>query len=292
MKNLNLFIIFSLVASITLTSCDKNKTALPELKTQIDSLNYALGVAYGGNIYEGSIASKGDSIEIAIKAFMKGFNEGIEGDIDPENAEVIDLGTQIGTALKEQKKSGLLGDSSLKVDIDLIKQGLINGLKGSNVQMTPEEAQVYLNATMETLKAKRDEAKYGPNKTAGELFLAENSKKAGVITTTSGLQYEVITKGKGALPTDDSKVKVHYHGTLIDGTVFDSSVDRKEPATFLVGQVIPGWTEALKLMPVGSKYKLYIPQQLAYGSRDMGPQSPIKPFSTLIFEVELISIEK
>jgi FKBP-type peptidyl-prolyl cis-trans isomerase FklB len=99
----------------------------------------------------------------------------------------------------------------------------------------------------------------------------------------------VIKKGTGALPTDTSRVKVHYHGTLIDGTVFDSSVERKEPATFGVNQVIKGWTEALKLMPVGSKYKLYIPQELAYGGADQGT---IKPFSVLIFEVELLSIEK
>ena len=110
-----------------------------------------------------------------------------------------------------------------------------------------------------------------------------------MITTASGLQYEVIKKGTGALPTDTSRVKVHYHGTLIDGSTFDSSVDRGEPAVFGVNQVIKGWTEALKLMPVGSKYKLYIPQELAYGGQDQGA---IKPFSALIFDVELLSIEK
>jgi FKBP-type peptidyl-prolyl cis-trans isomerase FklB len=130
---------------------------------------------------------------------------------------------------------------------------------------------------------------YGANKTAGEKFLAENKNKPGVITTASGLQYEVITKGNGPLPTEASKVKVNYHGTLIDGTVFDSSVQRKEPVTFPVNGVIKGWTEALLLMPVGSKYKIYVPQELAYGSQDRGA---IKPFSMLIFEVELLSIEK
>ena len=155
--------------------------------------------------------------------------------------------------------------------------------------MSPEEAQAYLTATMQALQAKKLEKQYGPNKQAGEAFLAANKAKAGVITTASGLQYEVIKKGTGALPTDTSRVKVHYHGTLIDGTVFDSSVERKEPATFGVNQVIKGWTEALKLMPVGSKYKLYIPQELAYGGADQGT---IKPFSVLIFEVELLSIEK
>jgi len=183
----------------------------------------------------------------------------------------------------------LMGDSTLKVDVDLIKQGLINGLKGSEIQMTPKEAQNYLQTTMEALQAKKMAATYGPNKTAGEQFLAANTKKAGVITTASGLQYEILVQGNGELPTDTSKVKVNYHGTLINGTVFDSSIERKEPVVFPVNQVIPGWTEALKLMPVGSKFKLYVPQNLAYGPKEQGD---IKPFSMLIFEVELLSIEK
>ena len=118
---------------------------------------------------------------------------------------------------------------------------------------------------------------------------AENAKKEGVKTTSSGLQYKIIKEGNGAVPTDSSKVKVNYKGTLIDGTQFDSSYDRKEPTTFRANQVIKGWTEALTMMPVGSKWELYIPQDLAYGAREAGQ---IKPFSTLIFEVELVGIEK
>ena len=121
-------------------------------------------------------------------------------------------------------------------------------------------------------------------------FLAENKAKEGVVTTPSGLQYKIITKGNGAVPADSSKVKVNYKGTLIDGTEFDSSYKRNEPATFRANQVIKGWTEALTMMPVGSKWELYIPYDLAYGSRETGSQ--IKPFSTLIFEVELLGIEK
>ena len=129
------------------------------------------------------------------------------------------------------------------------------------------------------------EKKYADNKAAGEKFLAENKTKEGVVTTPSGLQYKIITKGTGEIPADSSKVKVNYKGTLIDGTEFDSSYKRKEPATFRANQVIKGWTEA-----VGSKWELYIPQELAYGARETGGQ--IKPFSTLIFEVELVGIEK
>jgi FKBP-type peptidyl-prolyl cis-trans isomerase FklB len=134
------------------------------------------------------------------------------------------------------------------------------------------------------------EEQFGENKAAGEKFLAENAKKEGVVTTESGLQYKIIKAGKGEIPTKESTVKVHYKGTLIDGTEFDSSYSRKEPAKFGVTNVIKGWTEALQLMPVGSKWELYIPQELAYGERQSG--SHIKPFSALVFEVELLEIEK
>ena len=291
MKKLNIFLVVAVIAASVLSSCNSNSTKMPSLKKQIDSLNYAFGLANGNGIkqyYLAADSANADSLNAKIESLLRGMDEGMKGDV-AENPELAELGTNIGNALKEQKTAGLMGDSSLTVDIKLIKQGLVNGMKGSNIQMTAEEAQTYLNATMQKLQEKRMQEQNGPNKAAGEVFLKENAKKAGVVTTASGLQYEVIKKGTGALPNDTSRVKVHYHGTLIDGTVFDSSVDRGEPAVFGVNQVIKGWTEALKLMPVGSKYKLYIPQELAYGSQSMGN---IKPFSALIFEVELIGIEK
>ncbi len=291
MKKLNIFLVVAVIAASVLSSCNSNSTKMPSLKNQIDSLNYAFGLANGNGIkqyYLAADSANADSLNAKIESLLRGMDEGMKGDV-AENPELAELGTNIGNALKEQKTAGLMGDSSLTVDIKLIKQGLVNGMKGSNIQMTAEEAQTYLNATMQKLQEKRMQEQNGPNKAAGEVFLKENAKKAGVVTTASGLQYEVIKKGTGALPNDTSRVKVHYHGTLIDGTVFDSSVDRGEPAVFGVNQVIKGWTEALKLMPVGSKYKLYIPQELAYGSQSMGN---IKPFSALIFEVELIGIEK
>lgn len=124
---------------------------------------------------------------------------------------------------------------------------------------------------------------------AGRKFLSENAKKQGVVSLPSGLQYEIITEGTGPKPAASDKVKVHYHGTLLDGTVFDSSVERGSPAEFGVTQVISGWVEALQLMPTGSKWRLFIPSDLAYGERGAGAQ--IKPFSTLIFEVELLGIK-
>jgi FKBP-type peptidyl-prolyl cis-trans isomerase FklB len=287
MKNLMIYTAVVLMAAVGFTACNSNKTKLPELKSQLDSLNYAYGIVNGAGIKQ--YYMKGDSTDKAIKSLLAGYKEGSKGEVTKETAELADLGSKIGGSLKEQSKTGLLGDSSLKVDIKLIKQGLINGLKGYKEQMDAAKAGEFLQKTIPAIQAKKMESQYGPNKKAGELFLQENAKKPGIVTTASGLQYEVITKGNGALPTDASNVKVHYHGTLIDGTVFDSSIDRKEPVVFPVNQVIKGWTEALKLMPVGSKYKLYVPQELAYGSADRGA---IKPFSTLIFEVELISIEK
>lgn len=291
MKNLNIFLVVAVIAASVFSSCNSNSTKLPSLKNQLDSLNYAFGLANGHGIkqyYLAADSANADSLNSKIESLLRGMDEGMKGDA-AANPELAELGTNIGKALKEQKTAGLMGDSSLTVDIKIIKQGLINGMKNSNIQMTAEDAQTYLNTTMQKLQEKRMQEQHAPNKAAGEVFLQENAKKAGVVTTASGLQYEIIKKGTGATPTDSSRVKVHYHGTVIDGTVFDSSVDRGEPAVFGVNQVIKGWTEALKLMQVGSKYKLYIPQELAYAEQSMGN---IKPFSALIFEVELISIEK
>ena len=287
MKKLNIFIAVALVAAFTFSSCTGSKPKLPELKTQVDSLNYALGLAYGDNLKTNYI--KGDSAKKSIKTLLEGIEEGTKGKVEKQDEELVNLGNQIGSSLKQQKKAGFLGDSALAMNYDLIKQGLLNGLKSSKLGMTAKDGQTYLQKTMMARQAQKMEKQFGPNKTAGELYLKENAKKPGVVTTASGLQYEVVTKGNGPIPTETDRVKVNYHGTLIDGTVFDSSVERKEPVVFGVNQVIKGWTEALKLMPVGSKYKIYVPQALAYGSQT---QAKIKPFSTLIFEVELISIEK
>ena len=168
--------------------------------------------------------------------------------------------------------------------------GFIAGTLEKGGVMSMEAAQAYTRTAMEAIKTKALEEKYADYKAENEKFLADNKAKEGVKTTPSGLQYKVITEGKGEIPADTCKVKVNYKGTLIDGTEFDSSYKRNEPATFRANQVIKGWTEALTMMPVGSKWELYIPQDLAYGARESGGQ--IKPCSTLIFEVELLSIEK
>lgn len=253
----------------------------PVLKNRIDSLNYAFGLANGEGIKMYYLSN--DSTNERFNSLMKGIEDGRKG--NSKYPEVEGIGKNIGQSLKSQKETGLFNEESIPVNIELIKQGLINSVLGYD-QMTAQEAESYINTTMMGLQEKKDEETYGENRRAGEAFLAENATNPGVITTESGLQYKVIKAGKGKKPESTDRVKVMYKGTLIDGTEFDSS---KEPITFGVTQVIKGWTEALQLMPVGSKWELYIPQELAYGKQNTGT---IKPFSALIFEVELIDIEK
>ena len=286
MKKLNILFAIACITLVSFVSCNNNTTKKPILSSQIDSLNYAFGLTNGEGIRD--YYFKNDTTGAKLDSFLKGLNEGLESKEDGKNTELTNIASQIGATLKQQQTIGLLGDTTLTVDYDLIRQGLINGIKKFDTQMSAAEAQEYLNTTMQELYEKRMAIEYKENKLAGEAFLAENATKQGVVVTESGLQYKIIKNGRGTKPTETSMVKVHYHGTLIDETVFDSSVESGRPVTFGVNQVIKGWTEALQLMPVGSKWILYIPQELAYGVQDQGT---IKPFSTLIFEVELISIE-
>ncbi|MCR9173076.1 MAG: FKBP-type peptidyl-prolyl cis-trans isomerase [bacterium] len=182
------------------------------------------------------------------------------------------------------------------INLDKLEAGFIDGVNEKASRVSDDAFQGMkesINAEADRLqaaKAEKDAELYKGNKEAGEKFLAENAKKPGVKVTESGLQYEVLKAGSGPKPSATSRVTVHYHGTTIDGAVFDSSVDRGEPATFGVNQVIKGWTEALQLMPKGAKYKLYIPQELAYGATPQ-PGGPIEPYEALIFEVELLEIQ-
>ena len=225
----------SLVTMVLLVvSCNKNGVTKKPLKTELDSVSYAIGLSVAGNV----------------KSSFDDF------------------------------------------DNDLFIQGFMNAIDSANIQLEEADAQkvvqVYFQKKQKEEAAERA-AEGLKNKEAGEAFLAENKAKDGVQTTESGLQYIVLKEGTGEKPTTASKVKVHYHGTLLDGTVFDSSVDRGEPAEFGVTQVIKGWTEGLQLMPLGSKYKFFIPQELAYGANPR-PGGAIKPFATLIFDVELLEI--
>ncbi len=180
-------------------------------------------------------------------------------------------------------------ESGCIMDRELFVKGFVEGLMGTPLDISKDSVISLIQKNMEYYTATAMEKKYGQNRIDGENFLKTNLKKDSVQHTASGLQYKVITMGTGDKPTKDQKVKVNYEGRLINGTVFDSSYKRKQPATFGVGQVIKGWTEALQMMPVGSKWELYIPQELAYGAKEQGK---IPPFSCLIFTVELLDIVK
>lgn len=188
------------------------------------------------------------------------------------------LGLSIGNNFQNS------GINDLQIE-DFVK-GLKDILGGQTSEISYDEAKQVINDYFMKLQKEKFEI----NKKAGEEFLNINKGKAGVVTLPSGLQYQVLQKGEGPKPTASDKVKCHYHGTLINGTVFDSSVQRGEPAVFGVSQVIPGWVEALQLMPVGSKWRLFIPSDLAYGEHGAG--EAIEPNSALIFEVELLDIVK
>lgn len=179
----------------------------------------------------------------------------------------------------------LQGQGLEEVDGAVLGQALNDVFAKGDLKMSPEEAGQFLNAHFSALQAKQHE---GAIK-AGQEFLAANSKKEGVVTLDSGLQYMILTEGQGEKPTAASTVTTHYHGTTIDGEVFDSSVQRGTPASFPVNGVIAGWTEALQLMAVGSKWRLFVPSNLAYGDRGAGPK--IGPHATLIFDVELLEIK-
>lgn len=255
-----------------------HKVKTVELKNFTDSINYAFGMLNGDQMRMYLLANDTDGI--AQKDFIENINKAMK--VSARNPQLVMMGKQIGSAIREQEPTGLLGMENVATNFELIKQGFVNGMYDYDTQFDSRTAGEYIENTMTQIK-------YGEAIAAGKKFLEENKLKEGVITTESGLQYEVIKMGKGAKPTATDKVKVHYHGTLTDGTVFDSSVDRGEPITFALNQVIPGWTEGVQLMPVGSKFRFYVPQELGYGARQAGS---IPPYSTLIFEVELLGIEK
>jgi FKBP-type peptidyl-prolyl cis-trans isomerase FklB len=191
---------------------------------------------------------------------------------------------KISYALGLSLGNNLLSSGIDKLDIQKLAKGIQDVLEKNEPEISYQEAQAIINKFFEALQIKATESAIQQ----GKDFLTQNAQKEGIVTLTSGLQYEVLTEGNGTKPQASDTVKVHYHGTLLNGNVFDSSVQRGEPATFGVTQVISGWVEALQLMPVGSKWKLYIPSELAYGAQGAGKD--IGPHTTLIFEVELIDI--
>ena len=279
-----------LAAAAGLASCGQSGTPKANMKSDVDTLSYMVGVSNSQGLKDYVVGRLGvDTTYMA--DFVRGIKEGMKNTSAKEKAYMagMQIGQQVSGDMYEAINNQLFaGDSTTTMSKENFLAGFIAAVE-ENSLVTPDSASMYVRTKSEEIKTKALEAKYGEYKKENEEFLVNNKSKDGIKVTESGLQYRIIKEGKGEIPTKTSRVKVHYKGTMIDGTEFDSSYERKEPTTFRADQVIKGWTEALTMMPVGSKWELYIPQELGYGSREAGK---IKPFSTLIFEVELISIEK
>ena len=285
------------LAAATFVGCG-NSTPKANLKTDIDTMSYALGLSQTQGLRDYIVMRLG--VDTAyIDEFIRGLNDGVNAGDDKKKTAYyagIQIGQQVGGMMIKGINHEVFGEDSTKtISMKNYMAAFITGVKGEEGLMTLDQAaytaqrlmqEIKAKSMEEQIKAKSMEEQYGDNKKAGEKFLAENKKKAGVVTLPSGVQYKVIKEGKGEMPKDTSLVEVNYEGRTLDGKVFDSSYKRKETAKMRANQVIKGWTEALTHMPEGSVWEVYIPQELAYGSRQQGEK--IKPFSVLVFKIELI----
>ena len=266
MKKLS-FVAALAIAAATFASCG-NSTPKADMKNDVDSMSYCIGLVQSQYIRQA--IEQGQVIDTAyIDEFIKGINEGANAGDDKKKTAYY-TGLQIGQQLSTQLVKGVNynafgSDSTKTISLKNLLAGFLTGVKGKKGIMTIDQAQMIAQEKMKAIKTASMKKEFGANKAAGEKFLAENKKKPGVVTLPSGLQYKVIKEGSGAIPSDTTKVKVHYEGRT------------------------KGWTEALTHMPAGSIWEVYIPQNLGYGERQAGD---IKPFSTLIFKIELISVGK
>jgi FKBP-type peptidyl-prolyl cis-trans isomerase FklB len=286
MKKLMFVAVMAIIAA-GFTACG-NSAPRASLKTDVDTMSYAIGMAQTQGLKDYLVNSLG--VDTAYMGeFIKGLNEGVNAGENAKKAAYyagIQIGQQISTRMVKGINREVFGDDSTKsISMKNFMAAFISATTGKKSLMTMDQAQLIAQSKMREIKSREMMKTYGPNKEAGEKFLKENATKEGVKMLDNGVQYKVLTEGKGAIPADTSLVKVNYEGRLIDGTVFDSSYKRGEPAIFRANQVIRGWTEALCHMPAGSVWEVYIPQDQAYGEREQGD---IKPFSALIFKIELV----
>lgn len=292
-------VLFSLCALLALgTSAASKKKTSKKAKApvevvdtvSIDTFSYLLGKVNTNGLT--SYLSQRMGVDMTyIEDFVKGFQQ-----TEFTEAHKKEKARLAGIEIRSQVENQVIAQSNKQINdsVDVLNkalfvQGFLDGITQSNMTISMDSVQTVVKKQMDYYHKVKMEAKYGANRIAGEEFLKKNAKADSIQTTASGLQYKIITKGTGEIPQATNRVKVNYEGHLIDGTEFDSSYKRNQPATFAANQVIKGWTEALTMMPVGSKWMLYIPQQLAYGDREAGK---IPPFSTLIFTVELLEIVK
>ena len=292
----------ALVASASLytATAQKKKAAMKKgavkeepvkLSNGSDSLSYAAGMSITNGLIPFLVQQQGvDTTYMA--DFVKGFQMVANGGSDPK-MKAYAAGMDIAKQVKERMMPDLTKDFQDTPDsivTSLFYKGFSDALLKDSSVFKQEGAEAYFRDKQIANKAAKDEKLYGANRDAGRQFLAENAKKEGVVTLPSGLQYKVLVKGDGPIPTLDDKVQVNYEGRLVDGTMFDASAKHGDkPMEFKPNQVIKGWQEALTMMPVGSTWQLFIPFELAYGDRDSGQ---IKPFSALVFDVQLVGIVK
>jgi FKBP-type peptidyl-prolyl cis-trans isomerase FklB len=286
------FAAIAAVGTVVMYASCGNGTPKANLKSDVDTVSYAIGMAQTQGLKDYLVGRLGVDT-VYMDDFIKGLNEGANAGDDKKKAAYY-AGIQIGQQISNQMVKGinheLFGDDSTStISLKNFMAGFISGTIGKGGLMTVDSAQKVAQELMRSIKAKNLEKEFGPNKKEGEEFLKANATKEGVKVLPSGVQYKVIKEGTGALPKDTSRVKVHYEGRLLNDSVFDSSYKRGQPTEFRCNQVIKGWTEALVHMPAGSTWEVYIPQELAYGERQQG--ALIKPFSMLIFKIELIEVD-
>lgn len=289
MKKFSILAALAIAVASFVASCGNSGSNKPNLKNDVDTLSYAIGLAQTQGLKQYLVQMDVDTTYM--DAFIKGLREGANAGDDKKKAAYY-MGIQIGQQISNRMVKGinheLFGEDSTKtISMKNFLAGFIQGVKEKKGLMTVEQASQVAQMKMMAIKSKHMEEEYGPLKKKGEEWMAANAKKAGVKTLPSGVQYKVIKEGNGAMPKDTSLVTVNYEGRLIDGTVFDSSYKRGQAVDLRANQVIKGWTEALVHMPAGSVWEVYIPQELAYGEREQGQ---IKPYSPLVFKIELIKV--
>lgn len=273
---------------------DKKQPATPvvepvRLTTSSDSVSYTAGMNATNGLLSYLIQQQ--RVDTAYMAdFVRGFQEMVNSGADPK-IKAYAAGLEIANQVRNRLLPDMVKeftDSPDSIIANLYYRGFTDALQKDTTLFTQKTANAFFKEKERKDKVAKEEKLYGPNRDAGESFLAENAKKEGVVTTRSGLQYKVLVKGEGEIPQKTDRVQVNYEGRLVDGTVFDASKKHGDkPMEFRADQVIKGWTEALTMMPVGSKWQIYIPYKLAYGNRNQGE---IKPYSALIFDVELVGI--
>lgn len=291
MKKITVIAAAAAFVGLGLASCNGG-TPSASINNDLDSLSYALGMSQTQGL-KGYLQNQMGVDTTYIDEFVKGLNEGANAGDDKKKAAYY-AGIQIGQQISQQMVKGInyelfQGDSTKTISVKNFLAGFIAATKGDKTKFDMKDAGNIAQEMMKRIKTQTMMKEYGPYKKENEDFLAKNAKAEGIVTLPGGVQYKVVKAGNGPCPADTSKIKINYEGRTIDGKVFDSSYERKQPLDIRLNQMIEGWRDAIVKMPEGSTWEIYIPQEKGYAERQAGA---IKPFSTLIFKIELLSVNK